>query len=115
MSEESEEIEEGVSPLAVMIEETGGDIDLVWQRITGGLEFLILRAVMDGPFYMMSENENALIVFAADDEAKSLYKNLPEHYKNFEEPLEGDPMRVEDPISDRDPGDEQDEPTTESQ
>jgi hypothetical protein len=111
MSENTtEETLEEVSPLAVMIEETGGDLDLVWQRITGGLEFLILRAVMDGPFYMQSEAGNALIVFASDDEAQELFKNLPEHYKNFEDPLDSAEV-----ITDRDPGDEQDEPSPESE
>lgn len=101
----SEETNEPVSPVSIMLDETGGDLDLVWQRIAGGLEFLILRAAIDGPFYMSSEAGNALIVFAADDEAKSLMSMIPEHYKNFEDPLD----EQEDFITDSDPGDEQDD------
>lgn len=91
------------SPVSIMLEETNGDLDLVWQRIAGGLEFLILRAALDGPFYMTSETGNALIVFAADDEARSLREMIPAHYKDFEDPIDEAP----DFATNQDPGDEQ--------
>jgi hypothetical protein len=78
--------------------------------IAGVLEFLTARAIIDGPYYITTDDQKAITVFAADDEAESLRESLPEHYKSWE-----DPLSEEDFLTNADPGDEQDESTSESE
>lgn len=86
-----------------MILDCEGDPDKIGERISGVLEFLTLRAVNDAPFIISTDNDEAIVVFAADDAAKELKASLPDSYKNWEDDLEPDFL------INRDPGDEQPE------
>lgn len=86
-----------------MILECEGNPDLIGERISGVLEFLTLRAVNDAPFMITTDNDEAIVVFAAEDDAKTLKDSLPDHFKNWDDDLEPEFL------TDRDPGDEQPE------
>ena len=86
-----------------MILECEGDPDRMGERISGVLEFLTLRAVNDAPFIITTDNDEAIVVFAADEAAKALKASLPDTYKRWEDELEPEFL------SDQDPGDEQEE------
>lgn len=72
--------------------------------VAGVLEFLTARAVIDGAFYILTDDETAITVFAANEDAKALRDALPENFKSWE-----DEMSVPEFTTDTDPGDEQDE------
>jgi len=74
------------------------------KTISGVLEFLTMRAYHQGPFYMMTDDEQAITVLAAGDAAKALKAILPEEFLSWDE----EPEEVEaEVITDRDTGDEQ--------
>ena len=74
------------------------------KTISGVLEFLTMRAYHQGPFYMMTDDEEAITVLAAGDAAKALKAVLPEGFLSWDE----EPEEVEaEVITDRDTGDEQ--------
>jgi hypothetical protein len=77
--------------------------------IAGVLEFLTVRAIIDGPFYLMTDDEQAITVLAAHEDAAALRDALPENFKSWDE------YNDQGFITDRDPGDEQDEPAPESE
>lgn len=82
--------------------------DQLGRVIAGVLEFLTMRAIMDGPFYILTDDEKAITVFAANEDASALRDALPEHFKSWEDELDEQDIPPFD--TDRDPGDEQDEP-----
>jgi hypothetical protein len=63
-----------------------------------------MRSVNDAPYYIMTDNGEALVVFAANDAATELRELLPDTYKSWDEPLD----EVEF-LTDQDPGDEQED------
>lgn len=79
--------------------------DQLGRIIAGVLEFLTARAVIDGAFYILTDDEQAITVFAANEDAAALRDALPEHFKSWDDEMEVPPFDT-----DRDPGDEQDEP-----
>lgn len=79
--------------------------DQLGRIIAGVLEFLTARAVIDGAFYILTDDEQAITVFAANEDATALRDALPEHFKSWDDEMEVPPFDT-----DRDPGDEQDEP-----
>jgi hypothetical protein len=78
--------------------------------ISGVLEFLTMRALLDGPYYIQTDDKLAITVFAANDEAKSLEEMLPDTYKSWEEGVD-----EPDFLTNVDLGDEQDESTAEAE
>ena len=82
------------------------DEEELGRTIAGVLEFLTMRALHDGGYYIMTDDERAITVFAADEDAKLLLDLLPPHFKSWEDDMEVPPFDT-----DSDPGDEQDEPT----
>lgn len=96
-----------ISPMQKMLQECDGDETMIGERIAGVLEFLTLRAVMDAPFTIFTDDERAVAIFAANDDVKPIIDALPEHVKGWNE------FVADDYISDRDPGDEQEEATNE--
>lgn len=78
--------------------------DELGRIIAGVLEFLTARALLDGAFYIMTDDEQAITVFAANEDAATLRNLLPESFKSWEDELEVPPFDT-----DRDPGDEQPE------
>lgn len=78
------------------------------QTIAGVLEFLTAKAVIDGSFYLTTDDQKAMTVIAVDAEAETLLSIMPETIKPWED--------TEEPyITDADPGDEQDEPASEQE
>ena len=75
----------------------------VGQMISGVLEFLTAKAVHDGPYYIETDNKEAITVFAANKDAITLKESLPDKFKMWDE--EDEP----EAITDRDTGDEQDD------
>lgn len=76
--------------------------------ISGVLEFLTVKAVVEGPYYIMTDDKQAVTVFAANEDAETLMSILPERFTSWED-------EADDFISNADPGDEQDESATESE
>lgn len=85
------------------------DEERLGRTIAGVLEFLTMRAVHDGPFYIMTDDEQAITVFAANKDCANLRDALPEYFKSWDDPLSEAEVIPFD--TNRDPGDEQDEPT----
>lgn len=82
------------------------DMESLGMTIAGVLEFLTMRALHDGAFYIMTDDEKAITVFAADEDAANLKAALPEHFKSWEEELSEPEMP--EVLTNVDPGDEQD-------
>jgi len=80
--------------------------DSLGRTIAGVLEFLTARAILDGPYYITTDDGEAIAVFAANEATKTLLELLPENYKTWE-----DDMDEPEFLTNADPGDEQDEPT----
>jgi hypothetical protein len=89
---------------------TTNDEESLGRVIAGVLEFLTGRAVVDAPFYIITDDENAIAVFAAENDAKDLRAALPGHYKSWDDELDEPEF-----ITNADLGDEQDESATESE
>lgn len=85
------------------------DLDALGRTVAGVLEFLAVRAVVDGPYYILNEDKTAITVVATNEEGIALLESLPEHYRSWDDEIE------DDFITNADPGDEQDEPATESE
>jgi hypothetical protein len=85
--------------------------EMLGRTIAGVLEFLTVRAIVDGPFYLLTDDEKAITVVAADEAAQEVKNALPENIKSWDE-YEDDNVTY---LNNVDPGDEQDEPATESE
>lgn len=83
--------------------------DTLGTTIAGVLEFLTIQAVMNGSYYITTEDDKAITVVAVDKDVEALQKVLPENFKSWDD--EDEPTF----LTDTDPGDEQDEPATESE
>lgn len=95
-----------INPLHKMLTECEGDALLLGERISAVLEFLTLRAVADGPFYIFTDNEDAMVLFASGDIATDIRERLDGiKIKRWEDELDD---AAEDFLSNVDPGDEQD-------
>ncbi len=53
------------------------------KTISGVLEFLTMRATMDGGYFIMTDDESAITVFAANEDVKALRDSLPKHFKDW--------------------------------
>jgi len=78
-------------------------MDDLGKTISGVLEFLTMRAFHEGPYYIMTDDEEAITVLATGDSAAALKSVLPHNFKPWDE--------VDEPevITNRDTGDEQDD------
>lgn len=76
--------------------------------ISGVLEFLTAKAVIEGPYYIMTDDKQAVTVFASNEAAETLMRILPENFTSWED-------ETDEFITNADPGDEQDESATESE
>jgi len=100
--------------LEKMLEECANDEEALGWRIAGVLEFLTLRAVADKPFTIFTDNQDAVTLVAAGPVVKVIMASLNNiDIKNWDDPL--DIELEEDFITNRDPGDEQDEPASEQE
>ena len=70
--------------------------------ISGVLEFLTLRALHGGPYFIRTEDSRAIAVFATDEDAMKILEILPSNVKSWEDTDEVPPFDTN-----TDPGDEQ--------
>lgn len=101
MTEENIEYESAMHELVATSDEQS-----LGRTIAGVLEFLTARAVVDAPFYIKTDDDSAIAVFAAHDDAKALADSLPDTFKSWDEDLDEPEF-----LTNADPGDEQNEPT----
>lgn len=86
------------------------DQERLGRVVAGVLEFLTVRAIIDGPFYLLTDDEQAITVMAANEDAEALLKALPSNFKSWDDYNDEAEEQIEF-LTDTDPGDEQDEPT----
>ncbi len=102
-------VREERTALQEMLEAT--PVENLSTMIAGVLEFLTLRALHDGPYYIETDDAVAITVLAANEDAAALRAVLPDNFKSWEQlDAESDEF-----LSNTDPGDEQDEPATEQE
>lgn len=103
---------EEISPMEQLLNDSQGNPDLIGHQISGVLEFLTIRAVVDKPYMILTEDEGGMVLFAAGDDVAVIRDALKDiDIKNWEEPLDDEASF----IFDQDPGDERDESTPESE
>jgi L-rhamnose mutarotase len=102
------------SPLERLMMESGGDEDIIGDRIAGVLEFLTIRAVTDAAYTIYTDDKEAMVLFATGEDVKRIMDSIPEdvRVKAWDEPMDENTQTF---LTDQDPGDEQDEPTPESE
>ena len=106
---------ETLTPMHRMLMECEGDPNLIGERISAVLEFLTLRAVADTPFMIFTDNEDAMVLFAAGDVTKTIRDSLADiNIKRWEDELD-ETVDIDEFLTDVDPGDEQDEPAAEQE
>lgn len=105
---------EPLTPMHRMLLECENNPDLIGDRISAVLEFLTLRAVADKPYMIFTDNEDAMVIFAAGDAVKIIRDSIPEDLtiKRWEDELDDD-ADLDQFLTDTDPGDEQPEDTDE--
>lgn len=101
---------------------TAVDQENLGRIVAGVLEFLTVRAVIDGPFYILTDDEDAMTLIAAGPVTKEIKDSLADlKIKRWEDDLDlneewagklDDEEEIVIPFkSNVDLGDEQDEPT----
>ena len=100
-------------PLERLMIESGGDENVIGDRIAGVLEFLTIRAVTDTAYAIYTDDNDAMVLFATGDDVKRILDSIPEdiRVKSWDEPMDKEVSF----LTDHDPGDEQDESTSESE
>lgn len=83
---------------------SANDMNDLARVVSGVLEFLTVRASVDGPYYILADGGVAVTVFGANDDVQRIIDALPEHVRAWED--------IESPenldfLTDADPGDEQ--------
>ena len=86
------------------------DQERLGRVVAGVLEFLTVRAIIDGPFYLLTDDKQAITVMAANEDAEALLKALPSNFKSWDDYNDEAEEQIGF-LTDTDPGDEQDEPT----
>lgn len=84
------------------------DFERLNSMVVSVLEYLTVRAVVDAPYYIMTDDKKAIALFAADADVEAILSVLPDNFKCMND-------EIEDFITNADPGDEQDESTSESE
>ena len=100
-----------VSPLVQLVQDAEGNEEKIGQTVVAVLELLTMRAAEDCAYVIRSDDGKALFVIAVEEDAKMLDEVLPKHFKAYDDFPE---QQTElDFDTNTDPGDEQDEPTSE--
>lgn len=86
------------------------DEEQLGRTVSGVLEFLTVKAIVEGPYYILTEDKDAITVLAANSAVDEVLASLPESVRPFDETVEVPPFDTNS-----DPGDEQDEPATKSE
>jgi hypothetical protein len=85
------------------------EFDNLGRTIAGVLELLLARAVNDGAFYLLTDNEDGITIVAANADADTIRNLMPDNFKAWDD-IETPDEDVPPFDTNRDPGDEQDEP-----
>ena len=106
MTNEETIVEEAETVVPSAMEEllASGDVNALSRVISGVLEFLTVRATVDGPYYILADGNVAITVIAANDDVQRIVDALPEHVKSWAD-LEA--STGEEFLTNTDPGDEQ--------
>jgi hypothetical protein len=72
--------------------------------VSGVLEFLTVRASVDGPYYILADGGVAVTVFGANDDVQRIIEALPDHVRAWEDLDAAEDVEF---LTDTDPGDEQ--------
>ena len=104
MSTEETEItaEEYDTAMEKLLNET--NMDDLGSTISGVLEFLTVRASVDGPYYILADGGVAVTVFGANDDVQRIVDALPDHVRAWEDLDAAEDVEF---LTDTDPGDEQ--------
>lgn len=74
----TDDSEPDLTPLMRLLTTT--DEDDVPVVVSGVLELLTIRATAQGAYYLQTDDEDAVVVIAANDDAKELLALLPERF-----------------------------------
>ena len=85
------------------------EFDNLGRTIAGVLELLLARAVNDGAFYLLTDNEDGITIVAANADADTIRNLMPDNFKAWDD-IETPDEDVPPFDTNRDSGDEQDEP-----
>ena len=106
MTNEDTVVDEATTMTAMQELLTEGNMDDLSRTISGVLEFLTVRATVEGPYYILADGGVAVTVFAANDDVQRVIDMLPDHVKAWEDMSN---LEEDDFLTDADPGDEQDD------
>jgi hypothetical protein len=106
MTNEETTIDEPTSENKSAMEDLLADNDMtdLSRVVSGVLEFLTVRASVDGPYYILADGGVAVTVFGANDDVQRIIEALPDHVRAWEDL---DAAEDVDFLTDTDPGDEQ--------
>tara|TARA_R110000822_G_scaffold328_1_gene1373 strand:- start:2160 stop:2510 length:351 start_codon:yes stop_codon:yes gene_type:complete len=82
------------------------NMDNLSRTVSGVLEFLTVRASVEGPYYILADGGVAVTVFAANDDVQRVIDSLPDHVKPWEDMSDEEEG---DFLNNADTGDEQDD------
>ena len=99
----AEKVEEMPTALSALL--MGNTMEDIGFTISGVLEFLTLRALHEGPYFIKTSDNRAITVFACDEDAMKILDLLPDNVKSW------DDDNVPPFDTDTDPGDEQSDAT----
>ena len=85
---------------------TEKNMDDLGRTISGALEFLTVRASVEGPYYILADGGVAVTVLAANADVQRVIDSLPDHVKAWEDMSNEE---EDDFLTNADPGDEQDD------
>jgi len=102
--------EDTPEPTEEEIQQAMEDIDFerLNAMVISVLEYLTVRAVVDAPYYIMTDDKKAIALFAAEADVDALLSVLPDNFKCMNDEIDAF-------ITNADPGDEQDEPTSDTE
>lgn len=86
------------------------DEEQLGRTVSGVLEFLTVKAIVEGPYYILTEDKDAITVLAANSAVDEVLASLPDSVRPFDETADVPPFDTNS-----DPGDVQDEPAAESE
>jgi len=106
MTNEETTIDEPTSENKSAMEDllTDNDMTDLARVVSGVLEFLTVRASVDGPYYILADGGVAVTVFGANDDVQRIIEVLPDHVRAWENLESAEDVEF---LTDTDPGDEQ--------
>ena len=104
MTNEDTVVDEATPITAMQELLTEGNMEDLSRTISGVLEFLTVRASVEGPYYILADGGVAVTVFGANDDVQRIIEVLPDHVRAWENLESAEDVEF---LTDTDPGDEQ--------